>query len=94
MVLHKMNESSIVILTMLELTMTITFCYILMMRKGDNMKNLNELCNDLCETLTESMHTIGNTIGKTYFSYKVGQKYIKIISNDNDEISTLLFGVY
>ena len=65
--------------------MTITFCYILMMRKGDNMKNLNELCNELCETLTESMHTRWkHTIGKAYFSYKVGQKYIKIISNDND----------
>ena len=36
--------------------MTITFCYHINDEKGDNMKNLNELCNDLCETLTESMH--------------------------------------
>ena len=46
-----------------------------MMRKGDNMKNLNELCNELCETLTESMHTRWkHTIGETYYRYKVGQK--------------------
>ena len=64
-----------------------------MMRKGDNMKNLNELCNELCETLTESMHTRWkHTIGQTYFSYKVGQKYIKIISNDNDGLNTSVWG--
>ena len=55
------------------------------------MKNLNELCNELCETLTESMHTRWkHTIGETYFSYKVGQKYIKIISNANFEEGDIL----
>ena len=64
-----------------------------MMRKGDNMKNLNELCNELCETLTESMHTRWkHTIGETYFSYKVGQKYIKIISNDTKGLNTSVWG--
>ena len=45
-----------------------------MMRKGDNMKNLNELCNDLCETLTESMHTRWkHTIGKTTLVIKLAR---------------------
>ena len=57
------------------------------------MKNLNELCNELCETLTESMHTRWkHTIGQTYFSYKVGPKYIKIINNDDNGFNTSVWG--
>ena len=51
-----------------------------MMRKGDNMKNLENKCKELCDTLTEAMHKRWeHTRDKNYFTYKVGQKYIKII---------------
>ena len=55
-----------------------------MMRKGDNMKNLNEACQELCDTLTEATHTKWkHTRETTTHTYKVGQKYIKIITCDN-----------
>ena len=56
-------------------------------------QDLMYLVNELCETLTDAMHTRWkHTIGKTYFSYKVGPKYIKIISNDNDGLNTSVWG--
>ena len=56
-----------------------------MMRKvGDNMKTLNDYCNDLWERLTKATHEKWkHTIGRTEFTYKEGQKYIKIITCDN-----------
>ena len=67
-----------------------------MMRKvGDNMKTLNDYCNDLCIRLTDATHKKWeHTIGKTLFTYKEGQKYIKIISNDleRDGFNTSVWG--
>ena len=65
-----------------------------MMRKlGDNIKTLNDYCNDLCERLTKATHEKWkHTIGRTEFTYKEGQKYIKIISNDNDGYNTSVWG--
>ena len=70
------------------------FVILYMMRKvGDNMKTLNDYCNDLCERLTKATHEKWkHTIGKTEFTYKEGQKYIKIISNDNDGYNTSVWG--
>lgn len=55
----------------------------MMSNKGEKMKTLNEECKDLCIRLTDATHKRWkHTIGKTLFTYKEGQKYIKIISND------------
>ena len=48
------------------------------------MKNLNEACQELCDTLTEATHTKWeHTRETTTHTYKVGQKYIKIIICEN-----------
>ena len=54
------------------------------MRKGDNMKKLENKCKELCDTLTEATHKRWkHTRETTTHTYKVGQKYIKIITCDN-----------
>ena len=52
----------------------------------DMKKDLNDLCKDLCEQLTWAMHTRWkHSRETTTHTYKVGQKYIKIIVCENDE---------
>lgn len=68
------------------------------MGKGDNMKlsklvnevnteqELSQLCNELCEKLTWAVHTRWkHSRETTTHTYKVGQKYIKIITCENGE---------
>ena len=75
------------------------------MGKGENMKlselvnevnteqELSQLCDELCKQLTHAMHTRWkHSRDKTHFTYKVGQKYIKIISNDRDGLNTSVWG--
>ena len=77
-----------------------------MMRNiGDNMKlselvnevnqeqDLMYLVNDLCERITKATHERWkHTRETTTTTYKVGQKYIKIISNDNKGLNTSVWG--
>ena len=56
-------------------------------------QDLMYLVNELCETLTDATHKRWkHTIGKTYFSYKDGPKYIKIINNDDNGFNTSVWG--
>ncbi len=48
------------------------------------MKTLNDYCNDLCERITKATHERWkHTRETTTHTYKVGQKYIKIITCEN-----------
>ena len=48
------------------------------------MKTLEDCCHDLCERITKATHERWkHTRETTPHTYKVGQKYIKIITYDN-----------
>ena len=55
------------------------------MRKGDIMKNLNEYVESLCEDLTTLSHNRWEHCKEngSYYGYKSGSKYIKVISYDD-----------
>ena len=56
----------------------------MMSNKGEKMKTLNDYCNDLCERITKATHERWkHTRETTTHTYKVGQKYIKIITCEN-----------
>jgi hypothetical protein len=55
------------------------------MKKGDNMKDLNEYVNQLCEDLTQLKNTRWSHCAEdgAYYGVKEGRKYIKIVSYDD-----------
>lgn len=55
------------------------------MRKGDIMKNINEYVESLCEDLTTLQHSRWEHCKEngSYYGYKSGRKYIKVISYDD-----------